>query len=131
MAVITGTTGELRYQGVRIGKCRNFSIEIARDALETTALGQWDRTYTEGLRGATGSMTVLYDQDDASTRSLLNSIFRNQDGPQSIALILDTVNNIRLDLYAIITSVSTPVSVGEVVAASVNFQVSGPIEGRY
>lgn len=131
MAVVTGSSGELRYQGARIGKCRNFSIEIARDALETTVMGATDRTYVEGLRGATGSATVLYDRDDAATRNMLNSIFRNNDGPQSIGLVLNTNAGSEISVMALLTNVGTPVSVGEVIACSVSFQVSGPIDGLF
>ena len=127
MAVLTGTSGELRFRGVRVGKCREFSLDISRDALETTVLGQWDRTFVEGIRGASGSTTVLYDRDDIATRDLLNSVFRNNDGPQPITLALSTAIGAGLDVKAIVTSVSTPVSVGAVIACSVNFQVSGPI----
>jgi|LauGreDrversion4_2_1035121.scaffolds.fasta_scaffold280566_2 hypothetical protein len=127
MAVLTGTSGELRFRGVRVGKCREFSLDISRDALETTVLGQWDRTFVEGIRGASGSTTVLYDRDDTATRDLLNSVFRNNDGPQPITLALSTAIGAELDVKAIVTSVSTPVSVGSVIACSVNFQVSGPI----
>jgi len=127
MAVLTGTSGELRFRGVRVGKCREFSLDISRDALETTVLGQWDRTFVEGIRGASGSTTVLYDRDDTSTRDLLNSVFRNNDGPQPITLALSTAIGAELDVKAIVTSVSTPVSVGSVIACSVNCQVSGPI----
>jgi hypothetical protein len=127
MAVLTGTSGELRFRGVRVGKCREFSLDISRDALETTVLGQWDRTFVEGIRGASGSTTVLYDRDDTATRDLVNSVFRNNDGPQPITLALSTAIGAELDVKAIVTSVSTPVSVGSVIACSVNFQVSGPI----
>jgi hypothetical protein len=127
MTVLTGTSGELRFRGVRIGKCREFSLDISREALDTTVLGQWDRTFVEGIRGASGSTTVLYDRDDIATRDLLNSIFRNSDGPQQINLALSTAIGAELDVRAIVTSVSTPVSVGAVIACSVGFQVSGPI----
>lgn len=131
MAVATGTNGELRYNGVRIGKCRNFSIDISREALETTTLGTYDRSYVEGLRGATGSTTVLYDKDDTSTVQLLNSILRNGDGAQSFGLVLNTSLNTVLEVSAVLTQVTTPVAVGDVVACSVNFQVTGPIAGAF
>jgi hypothetical protein len=131
MAVLTGTSGELRYRGNRVGKCREFSLDISRDALETTVLGQWDRTYIEGIRGATGSTTVLYDRDDAATRQLVNSVFRNSDGAQPIDLVLSTAIGAELKVNAIVTGVSTPVSVGAVIACSVSFQVSGPIGGGF
>jgi hypothetical protein len=131
MAVLTGTSGELRFQGVRVGKCREFSLDISRDALETTVLGQWDRTFIEGIRGATGTTTVLYDRDDGAMRGLVNSVFRNNDGPQPIDLVLSTAVGAELKVNAIVTSVSTPVSVGAVIACSVSFQVSGPIGGGF
>lgn len=121
----------MRYQGQRIGKCRTFSLDINRDALETTSVGNYDREYVEGLRGATGSATIIYDSGDSATKNILNSIFRNNSGPQSIDLILDTVAGIAFNVRAFVTSVGTPVSVGDVTACSVNFQVSGPIEGEF
>lgn len=131
MAVVTGTSGELRYNGIRVGKCRNFSLDISRDALETTTLGVWDRTYVEGLRGATGNATVLYDKDDTSTIQLLNSILSNTSGAQTVGFVLNTSLNTVLEVSAILTQVSTPVAVGEVVACSLNFQVTGPISGTF
>jgi hypothetical protein len=68
MAVITGRDGELRYQGSRVAKCRQFSIEVDRDALDTTTLGDEDRTYVSGLRGSSGTATVIYDDANAPTR---------------------------------------------------------------
>jgi hypothetical protein len=131
MAVVTGTSGELRYNGVRVGKCRNFSLDVSRDALETTVLGTWDRTYAEGLRGATGSATVLYDKDDTSTVQLLNSVLSNTTGAQAIGFVLNTNLNTVLEVSAILTQVATPVSVGEVIACSITFQVTGPISGTF
>lgn len=131
MAVLTGANGELRYNGSRIAKCRNFSIDVNRDALETTSLGSYDRTYVEGLRGATGSATVLYDADDSATFSLLNSIFNNTSNTAAISMVLNTRSNKAIEFYAFVTQVSTPVSVGEVTACSVQFQVTGEFEGTF
>lgn len=128
MALLTGTSGELRYAGLRVAKCRNFSIDISKDALETTVLGTYDRTYIEGLRGATGSATVLYDRDDAGTSAIISSIFINKVGDQTLSLILDTSDNRCLECRAFLTQVSVPVSVGEVTACNISFQVTGPFE---
>lgn len=131
MAVLTGANGELRYNGIRVAKCRNFSIDISRDALETTNLGVYDKTYIEGLRGATGSATIIYDKDDAGAMNLLSSIFANSNSNSSVAMILNTSTNNALEFRALVTQVSTPVSVGEVTACSVNFQVTGSFEGVF
>lgn len=131
MAVLTGNSGELRYQGQRVARCRSFSLDVNRDALETTSVGSYDKEYVEGLRGATGSATIIYDSDDWATRSILNSILSNNNGEQNIGLILSTITGTALNVQAFVTSVSTPVSVGDIIACSLNFQVSGPIEGGF
>lgn len=131
MTILTGTSGELRYNNARIAKCRDYSLEISRDALETTSLGDPARTYTAGIRGATGSATILYDRDDINTRNLLNSIMDDEADLQSMSFVLDVANGQAMNAQAVITSVSTPVSVGDVVACSVNFQISGDIAGVF
>lgn len=130
MAVVTGRNGELRYQGTRVAKCRQFNIDIARDALETTTLGDEDRTYISGLRGSTGSATILYDSANAATTGLLNSIL-DSDGTRSIDLVLNTTANKVLTCTALLTQVGTPVSVGEVTACSISFQISGKPAGTF
>lgn len=131
MSLITGSNGEFRYRGLRIAKCREFSIEISRDALDSSVLGSYDREYIEGMRGATGSATVLYDEQDPGTADLVNSIFRNGQGGEEFSAVLNTNTNKALSFRALTTQVSTPVRVGEVTACSLSFQVSGPIDGAF
>ena len=131
MTVYTGAGGELRYNGVRIAKCREYSLEVARDALETTGLGDHDRTYTQGIRGTSGSATILYDRDDNATRNLLNSIFEDDNNGQLVSFVLNANDGAVMESTAVITSVSTPVAVGDVIACSVSFQVSGPLSGEF
>lgn len=131
MSLITGSNGEFRYRGLRIAKCREFSIDVSRDALDSSTLGSFDREYVEGMRGATGSATVLYDEEDPGTTDLINSIFRNSQGAQEFTAILNTNTNRALSFSAFTTQVSTPVRVGEVTACSLNFQISGPVDGAF
>lgn len=131
MTVYTGSGGELRYNGVRIAKCREYSLEVARDALETTGLGDHDRTYTQGIRGTSGSATILYDRDDNATRNLLNSIFEDDNNGQLVSFVLNANDGAVMESTAVITSVSTPVAVGDVIACSVSFQVSGRLSGEF
>lgn len=131
MAVLTGSNGQLRYRGTRVAKCRNYSLNISRDALEDTALGEWDRTFVEGLRGATGSATVLYDPEDGSTTSLLNRIFSNESSSDNITFVFDSTLNKALEAKIVITATSPAVSVGDVVACEVAFTISGAIGGRF
>jgi hypothetical protein len=131
MAVLTGSSGELRFNGVRIGKCREYTLNIARDSLETTTLGSYDRTYVPGIRGTSGSATILYDKDDFGTVAILNSVFTNSTDIGQVKFVFDTAENTEIEVDAFITQVSTPVSVGAVTACSINFQASGSLSGTF
>lgn len=131
MSLITGSNGQFRYRGVRIAKCREFNIDVSRDALEASVLGSFDREYVEGMRGSTGSTTVLYDEDDPGTVDLVNSIFRDGQGVEEFNAILNTNTNKTLTFKAFTTQVSTPMRVGEVTACNISFQITGPIDGVF
>ena len=130
MAVLTGANGSLRYQGGTCAKVRDWALTINRDALEDTCVGQEDRTYVKGLRGATGSATILYDPEDAPSRFLLNSIFTNT-ASDNVEFFFNNATGDRFQCTAFLTSVNPSVTVGNVQAASVSFQVSGAIDGRF
>lgn len=131
MSIVTGSNGSFRYRGVRIAKCREFSIQVNRDALESSVLGSFDREYVKGMRGATGSATVLYDEEDPGTIDMINSVFQDGEGGDELEMILNTITGRALAFKAITTQVGTPVRVGDVTACSLSFQVTGPIGDRF
>lgn len=131
MAVLTGANGSLTFGGQTVARCRSWSLDISRDALDDTCLGSFDRTYIEGLRGATGSAVILYDPESPTAASLLNRILQNGATSDDIGFVLNTATSQKLECAALITSQSTPMSTGEAVAISVSLQVTGPISGGY
>jgi len=130
MSFISGAHGELRYANKKVGKCRNFNLDLARETLETTGIGETDRTFAPAQRSATGSATILYDIADVGTVALLNSIL-NSTSNGTVEFIFDTRSNTKLTYQAIVTSVSTPVSVGEITACDVSFQITGGVTGSF
>ena len=129
MAVLTGANGALKYEGRTVAKCRSWTLSINRDALEDTCIGTDDRSYVKGLRGASGSATVLYDPSDTNGVALLNSIFDNTASDDVVFVFNGSSGQFKCT--ALLTTVNPSVSVGDVQAVSLGFQVSGPIEGRY
>ena len=129
MAVLTGADGKVLVNGAQILKARDYTISVAKDALESTTLGNYDREYVEGLRGATGSMTVLYDPLESTAVNLLNSILTTDGTSQKVDFVFTSQDNKKLVYSGFITSVSQSVSTGAVQAASCNFQISGAVEG--
>lgn len=128
MAVLTGATGELRYQGTKVGKTRDWSLNISRDALEDTCVGQEDRTYVKGMRSAAGSATILYDPGEDNR--LLNSIFDNS-ASDSLEFVFNQPDGGRFECTGFLTGISPSVAVGQIQAVPCSFQISGPIDGRY
>lgn len=132
MAVLTGKNGALRWNGGTIGKVRSWSLSVNKDALETTDLGEYDRTYTAGLRGTTGSADLMYDPGEGGAVELLNSIFGNDSTvSQSVEFVLDSAGGKTFSCSAFLTSVSPSVSVADIQVCSISFQVSGQISGGF
>ena len=131
MAVLTGADGRLMYGNQAVAKTRDWSISVSKDALEDTCLASTDRTYVEGLRGTTGSATILYDPGQASANELLNTIFANTGTEQEVSFVLNKNDGSTFRCNGFLTSVSPSVSVGAVSAVSVNFQVNGKPDGSF
>lgn len=132
MAVKTGSTAELRFQGAAIAKVRDVSLTIVRDALETTGIGQKDRTYAYGVRGTTGTGTLLYDAANAATTATMNRLLNDSESTDTIAMVLDTnVAEGTLQGDALITQAGVSVSVGSVVSVPISFSFSGKPSGTF
>jgi hypothetical protein len=132
MAVKTGSTAELRFQGAAIAKVRDVSLTIVRDALETTGIGQKDRTYAYGVRGTTGTGTLLYDAANAATTATMNRLLNDSESTDTIAMVLDTnVAEGTLEGDALITQAGVSVSVGSVVSVPISFSFSGKPSGTF
>jgi len=131
MGVLTGSDGQLKFNGSAVGKCREWSLDVSKDALEDTSIGSYDRTYVEGMRGTTGSATVLYDPNNRTAAALLNSIFDNDNTSDSVDFVLNRREGTSISCSGFVTSISPSVSVGAVQAVSINFQVNGKPIGNF
>ena len=128
--ILTGADGQLKHNGVIISKVRNWSLTVNKAAIETTTLGLYDRTYINGLRGATGSASLFFDPTDNEAVAFLNTIW-TQNNDEKVEFVFDRVNNEDIDGEGFITSIGSSVSVGEAQACEIQFQFSGPVQGTY
>ena len=132
MAVKTAATAELQFEGVAIGKVRDVSLNINRDALETTGIGQLDRTYAYGIRGTSGSGTLLYDSTDSGTQEVLNHILSDAETLSGVKIVLDTgSSNGTITGDALITATGASVSVGDLISVPISFSMSGKPTGTF
>lgn len=132
MAIKTAATAELRFNGTAIAKVRDVSLTISRDALDTTGIGQHDRTFKEGIRSTSGSGTLLYDDANTATRNIMNRVLSDADSDSSITLVLDTDSTLgTITGNVVLTQVGVSVSVGELVTVPVSFSFSGKPSGNF
>jgi len=129
MGVLTGSDGQLKHGNAVVAKCRNWSLTISRNSVETTVIGAADRTYTPGIKGATGSASLFYDPDDINTVNFLNTIMN--DTTESVEFVLDKVGGQKVAGTGFITSISPSVSVGEAQACEIAFQMSGTFDMNF
>ena len=121
---VTSTTGNFSITGLdSTVVVRDASVDISRDTLETTNLGDSSRTYVTGLRGASGSATLLYEN------SLLDDVYSkiNTDSQGSITATLTLTTGKTISGSVLITSVGSTVTVGDVTSTNVAFTFTGDL----
>lgn len=126
MTILNATHGELRWNGVKIAKVLNASINKNRDTLQTTGIGEMDDTFAYGKRSTSGSATILYKTDDSATTSIMNRILNDNEEPDELTIILRTGQSQgTVTGQVLISSQSESISVGENTSVSINFVISG------
>jgi hypothetical protein len=133
--IFTGKDGRLLLDDIEQVKVTNWSMTGSLEMLETTSLGDSQRTYCPGLQEFSGSATLLYYNDgtgrnDAATalRKVLRIDGVSEGDTVDMRLrLLEGITNHDVRLTAYITSVSFGASVGEVSSAEINFQGTGAL----
>lgn len=133
--VYTGRDGRLLLDGVEQVKVTNWTMTGSLEMLETTSLGESQRTYTPGVQEFNGSATLLYYNDntgrnDAATalkKVLRVSGVSDGDTVDMRLRLVEGSNNHDVRLTTYITSVSFGASVGEVSSAQISFQGTGAL----
>lgn len=124
MAVLTGKDGSLKF-GVAgaISRVRNWALQSSFDLLDTTNLGEAARTFTAGLRGATGTATIFYHDDNNTLSQVLNNCITN--GTHKDALMELIYGNKAIKFNAYINNVNITCATGEVMSADISFTMNG------
>lgn len=123
--ILTGTTAVLFFGSTRIGKCRSISLDVEREALQTTKQGDLDRTYIAGLRGTQGSASLFYDPDDTAVAAILTKVYADDATTSTMDLVFDWVTDKKVTASVILTNLSVSASYGAAQVCEIQFQVSG------
>ena len=136
MAFFTGRTGSLVFNSKPVAKIRDWSIETTVELLSTNTIDSTSNTFTPGVKGATGSATLMYytlESGESATytefTALLSKIMKagSIETSQRVALELNvgtgSTDDIKFNAY--ITSASITVSTGELTVVPISFTVDG------
>jgi hypothetical protein len=131
----TGRDGRLLIDGTEQIKVTNWNLSGSLEMLETTTLGDSQRTYTPGVQEFNGTATLLYYNDDTGRNDAATALKKvikiaGVSASDVVTLTLrfvdgNTTNDVRLTAY--ITSASFGASVGEVSRAEISFQGTGAL----
>ena len=137
MGFYTGRTGSLAIEGgLPVAKIKDWSLDTTVELLATNDINSSVNTFTPGVKGATGSATLLYYRlesgDSASYQqftAMLGKVMKTGTIATTDRVLLDlnvgggTADDIKL--YAYITNASVGVSTGELSTVQVQFTMDG------
>lgn len=133
--IFTGRDGRLLLGSDTLVKVTSWTLQADLETLESTTLGDAQRSYVPGVQSFSGSASLLYyidvdETNDASTllRKLVKTSGVAASDTVSLTLRLaGDLSNSDVTLTAYITSASIGASVGEIVSAQISFQGTGAL----
>jgi hypothetical protein len=133
--VYTGRDGRLLIDGTEQIKVSNWTLNGSLEVLETTTLGESQRSYAPGVQEFNGNATLLYYKDDAGRNDAATALKKvlRVDGVSSSDTVtmrlrlVDGATNSDVGLTVYVTSVTFGASVGEVSSAQISFQGTGAL----
>jgi hypothetical protein len=136
MGFYTGRTGSLVFGGKPVAKIRDWSVETTVELLSTNTIDSAVNTFTPGVKGATGSATLMYyrlETGESATlnefTTLLSKVMKTGaiDETDRVFLELNVggadADDIKFNAY--ITSAQLAVSTGELSVVPIQFTMDG------
>jgi len=136
VAFFTGRSGSLVFDSKPVAKIRDWSLETTVELLSTNTIDSGVNTFTPGVKGATGSATLMYYRLESGESAafteftaLLNKIMQtgNIETDDRVLLELnvggDDADDIKFNAY--ITSAQVSVSTGELSVVPIQFTMDG------
>jgi len=137
MAFFTGRTGSLVFDGKPVAKIRDWSLETTVELLSTNTIDSGVNTFVPGVKGATGSATLMYYKLESGESTQFTQFTELLKKIMKANALVTTGDRVFLELNvgaghtddikfnAYITSASVSVSTGELSVVPINFTVDG------
>ena len=136
MGFYTGRTGSLVYDSKPVAKIRDWSLDTTVELLSTNTIDSAVNTFTPGIKGATGSATLMYYRLESGESAsftqftaLLGKIMKGGAVTESDRVLLQlnvgggTADNVEFNAY--ITSAQVTASTGELSVVPIQFTMDG------
>jgi hypothetical protein len=138
MGFFSGRHGSLIYLGKPVAKVRDWSLTLNQELLETTKVDGYAPTYVPGMKGGTGSATLLYYRLDYRERTEYTSfdvlikalVTPGMPTPSDrvrLELGMGEREGIAVDAY--ITRAQLGSTAGELSVVGIDFTVDGDLAG--
>ncbi len=118
MAINAALTS-LTWKGVAVPAVGSVSISVTRPALDITPIGTPTQQYIAGVAGATATLDLFFDEDDAPHWTMLGDI---QTATAAGSLVITLEANTTVTGDAFVTSYEITAQAQSVVRANVQFQ---------
>jgi hypothetical protein len=136
MGFYTGRSGSLVFDSKPVAKIRDWSIETTVELLSTNTIDSAVNTFTPGIKGATGSATLMYYRLETGESAgftqftaLLSKIMKGGAAEPADRVLLElnvggaAADDIMFNAY--ITSAQVSVSTGELSVVPIQFTMDG------
>ncbi len=136
MGFYTGRTGSLVFDGKPIAKIRDWSLDTTVELLSTNTIDSAVNTFTPGVKGATGSATLMYyrlESGESETlnqfTTLLKKVMKRGAVGEADRVLLElnvggnNADDIKFNAY--ITNAQVAVSTGELSVVPIQFTMDG------
>ena len=123
MAVQGGTAGSVVVGTVVVGRVKEWSMDVSRDAVEITGMGMGWREFIPGVAGATGSFSLVGDWSDVGQAAMKSAAL----GAGTVGLKLGGGTALWTIGTAIISGPKDSIAYDGASAASYDFTASGVV----
>lgn len=136
MAFFTGRSGSLVFDGKRVAKIRDWSLETSVELLSTNTIDSAVNTFTPGVKSATGSATLVYyrlEPGESATftqfTALLSKVMKKGAITDSDKVLLElnvggaAADDLRFNAF--IANAQIAVSTGELSVVPIQFTMDG------
>ena len=106
-----------------------WSLDITKDTLDVTALGDTSRKNIGSLKSGSGTVDLIYTATSGDdTAEIITDVLTSEDaGDASFNLFLDTSGSKKLSFNGVITGTTFSSTVGDLSTVSVSFVTTGDI----